>query len=408
MNKRKKIFFFVSRDVVYNDKFIPIVLHLADQGCIVETIFLTKKDEYRLKVFLPYYKWLENYTNIRVISHGQGVKGKLIKLLNYLLLLLKLFFSKNYISFFDTKGKVAGKIRILSKISNIKGRSILYSHSYEDEFGKEDRERMDLLLQHESYREKFHKSSISAEESSRLRNLTHKCGSLILYNSYDNKDSVPHIDGCNNIIVVNYPKLQLWWREFLNNNPPIYDNDRVQISKKYIPIFLTHFGNYLFHDDIDLDNLVYDIIKAIRQAYPKVLIVLKPKYSVNMDRLNVFINTLNDDNIVTSHVPTSCLSYNAICGITTCHTTAQFEFASEDGPPWIEYCLYSKFWKDVYPKTTYTERYGGLFVEDYDSLCNILNSIERFKYDFSKFKNNSSVSSDINNQSIDFNYFYNF
>ena len=408
MNKNNSIFYFVSRNVVFNDKIIPIVLKLAKQGNHVNTIFLDNNNFLELKKNTSYYEWLKRFTSITIVNAELKpvVANYILAVLRYLTLIVRMALSKQYIAFFDSK--IAGKeTRILSRLARFRGRSVLYTPTYDDHWGKgyvggvDQKREKELYLKYtaeflrikSNYGERIDNPGRDQND----RNLRHDSDAvLIFHEDMDNK-----YKNCGRHILIRYPKLNFWWKEFVNEYPPIFDSSRIQNEERYISVFLTHFGNYMFKDGLDLDDLLNDIIRAIRSVFPKILIVIKPKVTVDMTRLATILDHFNDPNIVTTNVPVSVLPHKSICGITTCQTTAQLEFLS-DRAPWIEYGIYGEWWKEVYPPVSYTEKYGGIFVETYAQLEETLKGIENKRFDLDLFKDRNYY----NDKEIDFNLFY--
>jgi len=394
MDNNKTVYYFVSHNIVYNDKFIPIVLKLAEQGNYVNTIFFNNKIFLELKKNTPYYEWLKQFTSITVLQNAESkpvVTNYIVAALRYLTLIVRMTLAKRHVAFFDSK-KTSKVLRIFSWIAKTRGNSVLYTPTYDDYYGEDftedgvDRKReKELFLKYTSeflklksnYGERFTNPKLDQHN----KDLMHHSDAVVIYHD----DTTNRYESCGRYILIKYPKLNPWWKDFVNKYPPIFDNPRIQKEDRYVSVFLTHFGNYWFQDGLDLNDLLLDIIRAIRKVFPKILIVIKPKYTVDTTRLAAILDHVRDRNIVTTQAATTVLSHKSICGITTFQTTAQFEFLS-DRAPWIEYGIYSDWWKEVYPPVTFTEEYGGIFVDTYSQLEETLKGIETKRFDLDSFK----------------------
>ena len=384
------VFFFVSSAFVWNDKIIPVILELARQGNTVHTVFPEAREHDELRRTVAYYDWLERYTEIvPLYKTGRGLLGNLGKRWRNLLLKVRMRFSRDYLALFDTKPISLRSMKIYSDLAMRRGRVVLYHPRY-DEYRSEIDEK--ALLQ--ANRERLHKQ---AETETKIYHRSH---ALLVYNP--SLAAEAEVVGAPAVKVLPHPKLQSWWRDFVNANPPRYDRDEIAGEKEIIPIFLTHFGNYFFEEGTDLDTYVLDIIRAVRRRYPDTLIALKPKFTVDVDRLRTALSEESMGRMVISSTPVSILAEKALFGITVCQTSAQFEFLS-GGKAWIEYCRYSGFWKSVYPQETFSAKYGGNFSRYFEELEEAIDMAGQTGYDLDAFKRMSGFVA----QDIDFDFFAN-
>ncbi len=376
------IYFFLSGNVVYNDKILPIILELACQGNKVHSIFLSPRAFESIKRTRPYFEWLVAKTKVqRLITKEKLSFFDKCRLLSYVIFLVFQFgLRKNYLALFDTKGAIPITY-YLSKIAAWRGRSVVYGAWYADAYKDFDYARW---KNDQKYREIFGKQK-KIEKSKHHLVPRKQCDALLLYN----KDLAykEDVQGSPRHLVVPHPKLQSWWREFFTHSPPKYDAGVLHEIPKWISVFLTHKGNFLFQEDSDIDVLLPEIVKSIRRVWPDQYIVIKPKQTVDKVWLAQYLGTMGDDKIVISESPVGILALKSIVGISTAHTTAQFEFMIGEAP-WIEYCRYSDFWRKIYPKVTYTEEYSGYWAQTSEELNALLYQVKdgQLKNDLETFK----------------------
>jgi hypothetical protein len=363
------IYFFPSGNVTYNDKVIPVILELARQGNTVHTIILSKKTNDYIGIDGSYFAWLDKYTRIsRFISTERlSLVDKLVLGLRVMYLWVQMRVKKGYVALFDSKGP-SPITSLLSKVANNRGTSVLFTPNYVDTW--KDELNWDVAKNNTEFAVRIGKSS-----DTRKRKREYKEYSKIL--SY-NHNLVGHEgDGREKqTIVLSNPKLQRWWNEFVVSNPPENEKAISDLVEPWVTVLLSHRSNYIFRDDSDLDALIPEILSSVRKIFPDATIVIKPKRTLidkkeRRDWFYDFMKDLNLGNVVITDMPVSLLSANSLIAISTGHTTAQFEFMGTDAP-WIDYCRYSDLWKQMYPKVTYTEEYGGFLAEQPNELEELL------------------------------------
>lgn len=396
-----KVYFFPSSAVIYNDKVIPIILELAAQGNRVHTVFLDFQAYKNLGIGGPYAEWLRAFTRCRTLITTEQLHffGKVLFVLRYALLMLGMKLSRGYLAFFDAKGATPLGKR-LGRITKKNGTSIMFSSSYLDAWQGYD---WDEVLKNDAYCRKMKGKSSEAYKKGKKKIVEmYNADKVLLYNKnlIVSEKHLQDMPAC----VVPHPKLQRWWRDFIVTYPPRYDDMDVAPDDRWISVILTHKGNFFFRDDIDVDILVSEIIKSVREVFPETNIVIKPKQTVlrQKDWFAQWKKTILDPRVYFADIPVAILAGNSLAGIMVGHSTAQFEFMVGDAP-WIEYCRYSDFWKEVYPKLTYTEEYGGYRAQTPEELIALLRKVKegQLKNDLETFKREVHFY----DQDISFNFF---
>jgi len=384
-----KVYFFVSAAFVFNDKILPVILELARQGYAVRTVVFDKQSARLIRENQAFLTWLTELTTVTtVVAGGEPTPlNRLATAARLLWLYLGLLVNGRYLAFFDTK-KTSRLLSVASRIARFRGRSICYVGRYFDYYpGFEEERAM------EENKERLGKRSSDKV----IRRHVHD--KILVFDK--SQIGVKGNGGPEEYLVLNHPKMQPWWRDFMAEHPPVYDNEIVERADSFISVFLTHQGNYFFEEGTDLDGFISEIIRGIRAVYPDTLIVFKPKVTVDREWLAGFFRELGETNVTVSYMPVSVLSLKSICGITTCQSSAQFEFLL-GGTPWIEYCRYSTFWKEYYPPLTFTNVFGGEFVRYVEELSEALENLKGRKYDFDKLRGHLGLEP----QAIDFDFFY--
>ncbi len=354
--------------MIYNDKVAPVVLELAKQGHKVDTVTIgAYPHEYVARC--GYSKWFKQLTRIRplISTDHPSLLDKFLLRIRYIILLLEMRLRGGYIAFFDTKPPAPMFTR-LGNVAKKRGCSIGFPANYIDTW------------QGEINWDKIRKDPVVSKRLGKLPEpipykLDHLSAAMI-YNS----DLINFNPGFTDQkrIIVPHPKLQSWWGEFLKEYPPQYNDEQLQTLDSFIAVFLTHQGNYFLREDSDLNVLVPEIVNCVQAVFPNMPIVVKPKDTIFKKQKEWFrqlIKEIDDPNLIVTDAPVSVLAHKAIAGITTGHTTAQFEFVGTSAP-WIEYTRYSDFWKAIYLKSTYTPDYGGIWVKTPEELCESLQQIK--------------------------------
>ena len=385
------VYYFVSNSFVWNDKIVPVILELARQGNKVYTVFEGSRGHQELRRAVPYYAWLERYTTIfPIYKTSKGLWGNIQRELRMAWLMFRMRFFKGYLAFFESKPVSMLRVLRFSNLAKAHGRSVLYSPRY-----AEYRNEIDEKAMVEACAKELKKGKISPVMD---RKIYHKSHTFLAY--HPELAGEAKSVGAQGVLLLHLPKLQAWWRSFVQATPPRYDIPELAEASEFIPVFLTHFGNCFFEDGSDLDSFVSDILMAIRQQYPDTLIVLKPKFTVDVGRLRKALPSGSLDNVVVSSTPVSVLAEKALFGVTVCQTSAQFEFLNS-GKGWIEYCRYAGFWKQVYPQETYTTKFGGIYARYFDELGEAIDRATRTGYDLDAFKKMIGFVA----QDIDFDFF---
>jgi len=372
---RKRVLFFFSSAPVFNDKVIPVILELANQGCDVTTFFLNEKSYNQLSTMTPYYNWISNLTKVVKLAATRGPRSyrKFIKGYIYAKIVYAVLFKKGYVAFFDTK-KATLLEWILARIAYFNGTVVQYSGVYLPYYSDEFEKNYAHALTGNVSRALLQKKAIGQIRKKRLKPFHFK----LQYGNTREKTGPK-------TLTVPFPKLQPWWGSFIKKRFLEIDDPRLAGNEKFVSVFLTHYGNYFFEDGFDLDDFLRDILSSVREQFGNILIVIKPKYSLDKKRLSLFLENNSSNNVVVTDTPVFFLAGKSLCGISVCHSSAQFEFQVGEAP-WIEYCSYSNFWKTLCPEITYTTKYGGLYAETYKELGDALKSINRFYFDLNKYK----------------------
>lgn len=375
------VYFFPSNTLVHNDKVLPIVLHLAAQGHRIETVFLTHEAIALCGESGPYAHWLRSLTRCRWCAFNvSGFWRRLLVRLRFAKLLCMMALRRGYVAFFDVR-PTSRPLRILSVIARRNGTHVGYTPWYLDPFEAIDWRA--VLADPERCRTL--KGRV-IEPATQVAAPTVACTVLLSYHP----DAIQKYAGIprERTLLISHPKLQTWWIAFLRQHPPTFD-DAVVALERFVVVFLTHRGNYIFRRGSDLDVLLSEIIATVRRALPGIPIVLKPKQSLlafpdQRRWLTEFVAGCGAD-VVLSEAPVALLALRAVAGITTGHTTAQFEFMVSEAP-WIEYCRYSDFWASICAPLTYTPQYGGTWVETPEALDRVLQNLDRYRGDRKRYE----------------------
>jgi hypothetical protein len=394
---KKYIYFFVSRAVVFNDKIIPVMLELSRQGNPVRSVFLDRKAVRFYHLMPTYARWLDEHTDVDFVAprDAQSPLYRLRGAFNLLWLMLGMLVRRDYLAFFDAK-KAGWVTWLLTVIGKLRGKVIIYAGAY-----CEIHPGYDWRPDEEKYKAEMHKSPTSERQASYRKRERKKHAHEVLLFNHDQYDEFK-LQDCPYYRLLPFPKMQKWWADFMAAYPPYYDHDLVAQSKDLISIFVTFRGNYLMDPKSDIDVLLPDMIRAVREVYPHNILAIKPKESASSGDVKGIIEATGEKNFFITQTPVSLLALKSIFGMATCHTTAQQEFMCHT-PLWIEYCRYSEFWKGIYPRMTFTEVYGGLFEQYYDGLLEAVRGIESRQYALEEFKKLM----DFREQPLSVEFFYN-
>lgn len=380
MKGRGRVYYFISETVTHNDKVLPVILALADQGHDVETVPLNDDAVRQLDVLGAYGVWIRSHTRVRRFpTDGWRIGRRCARVLWLLRLMVDQLLHGGYLAFFDSGGK-ARYVRILLRIARWRGTAIAYPPWYLDPLAATID--WDTVFRDPALRRQMGKRHVVPPSPPPSDTYT----ALLLYHPDARRkhaDLQRHRD-----IIVPHPKLQPWWRVFLAAHPPTYDPPELADVDRWITVFLTYRGNYIFRKDSDLDVLLVEILAGIRRVFPDIPIVLKPKDSflyAQGDWFAGFLRAHADARTFVSASPAALLAERAIGAITTGHTTAQFEWMVSEAP-WIEYCRYSDFWTSILPQKTYTPQYGGTWVETPDALEDVLRNLDHYRGDRKKYE----------------------
>lgn len=367
-----RVYFFPSQTFIHNDKVFPIVLGLAHQGHHVETIILSGEVEFVLRDGSAYAHWLSKLTRIRryAFDHATTITQRLCVRIRFVHLLLTLAFRRGYLAFLDSRHS-SKPSRVLNWIANRNGTVVIFTAWYLNPL--HDINWAAVLA--DPQRRRRMKGTV--ESAVRTAPLMHEGTTLLCYhpNVVEEYREIHY----QRLAVLPHPKLQPWWRSFMVAHPLRYDHDALAHADRWVAIFLTHRGNYMFREDSDADVLLEEILRVVRRVFPNMLIAIKPKANIARSQeewLRDIVQKYGDQRTIFTTTPVSFLAERAVAGITTGHTTAQFEFMTSDAP-WIEYCRYSIFWEEIYAQKTYTPQYGGTWVETPDALEVTLRNLHR-------------------------------
>lgn len=380
MTERGRVYYFISETVVHNDKVLPIILALAEQGHVVETVPVSDDAARQLDVLGSYGTWIRSRTRIRHFPTGGGrIWRKCVRMIWFVRLITVHVIRSGYLAFFDSRVK-APYMRLLIRIARWRGSAIAYSPWYLDPLAAAID--WEAVYRNAELRRQMGKRHLTPP----VPTPPDTYSALLQYHPDALRKSTDLLRDRD--IVMPHPKLQPWWRAFLAAHPPSYDPPELAGLDRWITVFLTYRGNYIFRKDSDLDVLLLEILAGIRRVFPDIPIVLKPKDSIlyiQREWFTDFLRVHADARTFVSNSPPALLAERAMCGITTGHTTAQFEWMVSEAP-WIEYCRYSDLWTSIYPQKTYTPQYGGAWVETSDALERMLRNLDHHRGDRKRFE----------------------
>ena len=374
ISKKKKIVFFAANTFLQNDAFFPVLLYLASRGVETRIIFEIQSSLKAVKSSTSLWSWLNKYAGDIVCFEGAYryiAINNLIRKARKIYYILSVIFCKEAIVFLPLNKTRTNSV--LDRFSNV-----WYYHSYG---GFDFTERWNMNTGLTSKQRKF------AEKPRPPKPIKAKFFKKIVFLTLDkevfNKKYI-----WDKHLIIPYPHMQSWWHGFMKDDPPRYGK-REQIERsKFITILLLRKGNYIFEDGSDVDVLLDEIVAAIRKHYHDSLIVLKPKYGQDgkcwLDDDNLY-DRYKDKNIVITYDTLTSLSCKTAFAVSTGHTTGNYYMLSR-GIPVIEYCRYSEGWRDIFPKETSIEEYGGVSVKDIKSLEACIKNIMNHKIDLAKLK----------------------
>jgi len=375
-----RIYFFPSQTVVHNDKVFPVILALAHQGHHVETVILSGETAFSLMGDDAYAQWLRTLTRVRYCAFDRAVTvmQRLIVRIRFARLLLALVVRRGYVAFFDAR-PASQPVRMLSRLAKRNGTSVVYTAWYCDPLRTID---WKAMLADPERQRRLRKVGSPSKEVPPIASAT----TVLCYHP----DEVAKYDQAltSHVRLLPHPKLQPWWRAFMAARPPHYDQVALSRAERWVAVFLTYRGNYIFREDSDADVLLAEILQAVRRVFPDVLIAVKTKVNVarwHEEWFTEIVRRHGDAQTIFTTTPVAFLAERAIAGISTGHSTAQFEFMASTAP-WVEYCRYSDFWTSIFPQKTYTPQYGGTWVETPDALEGVLRNLERHRGDRKRYE----------------------
>ena len=371
---KKKIVFLASTAFIYNDAFFPVLLYLASIGVETRIFFETQRSLKAVKSSTSLWSWLNKYAGDIVCFEGTCryvTINNLIHKARKTYFMLSVIFCKEAIVFSPPHKKRFNSI--LDMFSNV-----WYYYAYAG---------FDLTERKNMVKGLTSKQRIFTEKHLRpLKPIKVKFFKKMIFLNLD-KEVFNERYIWDKRLIIPYPLMQSWWHGFVKENPPKYHRKEMVGESGFITIIMIMKGLCFFENGSDVDVLLDEIISAIRKYYPDTLIVIKPKghdrkYWLDDDALS---NRYQDKNIVITHDALMSLSCKTAFAISTGQSSGNYYMLSR-GVPVIEYCRYSEGWREIFPKETSIEEYGGVSVKDINSLEACIKNIMNHKIDLGKLK----------------------
>jgi len=374
--KRDEVIFLAANTFVHNDGFFPVLLYLASKGVEVKVYFETQRALKPVKESASLWNWLNKYAaEITCIesTHNYAFVKYITSKYRKFYFILSVIFSKDAVVILPP---IINRVsKILDKYNNI-WYFLLYG-------GFDYTERYNIVNGLTADQRKFCGKPPEILNSNEVKSLK-----KVITLSDDSKAAYSEKFEWDECLTIPFPYMQQWWHNFVKENPPKFHRKEMVKKSEFITIILLRKGNYYFANGSDVDVLLDEIISAIRKYYPDTLIVLKPKpehrvkYWLDDDNL---YDRYKDKNIVITLDTLMSLSCKTAFAVSTGQTSGNYYMLSR-GVPVIEYCRYSEGWREIFPKETSIEEYGGVFVKDIKSLETCIKNIENHKVDLDKLK----------------------
>ena len=372
---KKKIVFWAATAFIFNDAFSPVLLYLASRGVETRIFFETQRSLKAVKSSTSLWSWLNKYAGDIVCFEGTYryvAINNLIRKARKSYYMLSVIFCKEAIVFLPPNKTRLNSI--LDMFSNV-----WYYYAYAG---------FDLTERKNMVKGLTSKQRIFTEKHLRpLKPIKVKFFKKMIFLNLD-KEVFNERYIWDKRLIIPYPLMQSWWHGFVKDNPPKYHRKEMVKRSEFITIILLRKGNYYFANGSDVDVLLDEIISAIRKYYPDTLIVLKPKLGHDgeywLDDDNLY-DRYKDKNIVITYDALMSLSCKTAFAVSTGQSSGNYYMLSR-GVPVIEYCRYSEGWREIFPKETSIEEYGGVYVKDIKSLEACIMNIMNHKVDLAKLK----------------------
>ena len=137
------------------------------------------------------------------------------------------------------------------------------------------------------------------------------------------------------------------------------------------------FSNNFHKNEKIPRKILLESIYAIREIYPKILIVVKPKPVRSKDGndwVDDTVLSIEDKRVIVDYTPAPLLAKKAKFVVSNARTTAYFDFLINE-TPCIEYSEYSDEYYFVHPKTKFMSDFGVLHITKESNLINAIESI---------------------------------
>ena len=363
----------MSNEYVSIDPLMPLALSLLNQNTTVKLIFQTRRSMQfisSLKDKSPWRIFIESNLKIDCFEIDSKLKlcRKIIQVFKKVFFYLNVKYGKNVICFVPSKsvqGQPFFKLRFHPNIWFYRSNGLYYADWLD---------KMNVIYDNPKHRDFLKKpETITKKDSTiKVRNF------LALSNEILNSTS--NISWANEKILP-FPSMQKWWHDYLKTVPNLFTDKRLNEENGFITILLLRKGNYFFEEGSDCDVLLDEIVATIRKVFPSTLIVMKPKIQFIDNEIKYWFNEesirkrYNDNKIIVTYEPIILLSQKTLFAVSTLQSSGNFFFLS-NGVPVIEYGRYSRKWVELCPEKTIISEYGGVFIEDIDSLESTVRDIE--------------------------------
>ena len=343
--KNKCYVFFPPMQYIAVDAAIPLIVTLASKQWKIYSVF------YSLQKEKPYYT--STYMDI-LKKHSELIDLKMTKIKSlhglfrfgcYTGFLIKVLFSANVrlITFLPAKNildkllKICGTFKrsyCLSKVS-----APIHKEYYEAYFVR--------ALNDQNIRQNIFGKKAGEFPAYRKKDYIGKC---LIHSDYE-KSMADIVGYPDDRIIIGYPKIFSTWLDFVSTYEVRWSNQLLDNKQEFITILLLSKQVYLYEPNDSVDVLLREAIKTLRIHYKDDLIVIKNKPRAGVtsnDWVVDYVQSLNDENIIISSIPTPFLAENSKLMVMMGDTTACFDFIIREVPS-IEHARYSEDTLQWYP-----------------------------------------------------------
>jgi|SaaInlStandDraft_4_1057021.scaffolds.fasta_scaffold37183_1 hypothetical protein len=363
----RKILIISPKKHVGFDTLAPFIVNLGKCKFDIKTIFFHDIDLKEIKKIPMYYNAVNANSTIlfRKYSTKQYIKS--------IYIILWILFNRNpTVIMFNNSMNSIILVKILYFLSKLKGKYYVM-HNYNSPTNK-------------SFIREFYihspkdelKREIIWKDKHKIIGFTSNNypGKLLSYTKYEDFRSdifcLP-----KERVYLGYPKLNDRWKDYVSSIN-LFDSEDIKKSNEIVVILTKKPLVPYFHKNEKIPRkILLESIYAIREIYPKILIVVKPKPVRSKDGndwVDDTVLSIEDKRVIVDYTPAPLLAKKAKFVVSNARTTAYFDFLINE-TPCIEYSEYSDEYYFVHPKTKFMSDFGVLHITKESNLINAIESI---------------------------------